>query len=165
MSQSGETRVVSVDYLFLDLETCDRCVGTDRVLKDAIAKAAPIIEDRGCRIVLKETQIENAAMAREYRFVSSPTIRVNGIDICQEVTEDDCGCCSDISGTDTLCRTFIYEGKTYHVPPVEMLVGAIVDNAFREPVPDTSEYVLPQNLDSFFKGKESMIPMVRLGCC
>jgi hypothetical protein len=74
--------------------------------------------------------METAAIAEQYQFLSSPTIRVNGRDICQSVVENSCGCCSEISGAKVDCRVFKFNGESYEVPPKEMLADAILYSVF-----------------------------------
>ena len=106
-------------------------------------------------------EISSKEMAEEFRFLSSPTIRVNGMDICESVAENSCGCCSDISGTDVECRVFQYDGEDYEVPPKEMLASSILSAVFA-PKEECCcvDYVLPENLDSFFEGKNN-----KNSCC
>ena len=59
------TRSLQIDFLYLDLDTCTRCRATDATLLEA----------------LERTQ------ARALGFVSSPTIRINGVDIAGELVE------------------------------------------------------------------------------
>ncbi|MFA6893846.1 MAG: DUF2703 domain-containing protein, partial [Synergistaceae bacterium] len=94
-------------------------------------------------------------MAEEFRFLSSPTIRVNGMDICESVAENSCGCCSDISGTDVECRVFEFEGEDYEVPPKEMLASSILSAVFA-PKEECccGNYSMPENIITFFDGKE-----------
>ena len=110
-----------VEYLYLDLQTCERCIGTDNVLDEAMLVLTPALELAGFTVEYKKIEIKTADMAIQHQFVSSPTIRVNGQDICKSVAENSCGCCSEISSTDVECRLFEYNGKTYEVPPKEML--------------------------------------------
>ncbi|WP_330686115.1 DUF2703 domain-containing protein [Caproiciproducens galactitolivorans] len=100
--------------------------------------------------------IEYNKIAERFRFLSSPTIRVNGQDICGFVKENRCGCCSEINGADVDCRVFEYNGESYEVPPNEMLAEAILKTIFGT----TSDcycgdYKLPDNLKTFYEGKAS----------
>lgn len=146
---------VLIEYLYLDLKTCDRCVGADKVLDEVLTVITPAFQMAGYYIELKKVEITTTQMAQEHRFLSSPTIRINGQDICGNVTENACGCCSDISGTDTNCRVFEYKGKTYEVPPHEMLARAVLSAVFGIPSEHSvcKEYTLPENLKAFFEGK------------
>lgn len=149
-------KILDIDYLYLDLKTCDRCVGTDHVLDEVMKILTPAFQLAGYDIKYKKTKIETEELARHYRFVSSPTIRVNGQDICQSVAENSCGCCSDISGTDVECRVFEYNGETYEIPPQEMLAEAILTTAIKGNDKNCScnDYELPENLRTFFEGKK-----------
>ena len=146
-----------VEYLYLDLQTCDRCIGTDNVLDEVMTVLTPALQLAGYDIEYRKIEIKTEELAREHQFLSSPTIRVNGNDVCQSVAENNCGCCSDISGTDVDCRIFEYEGEKYEVPPQEMLAKAVLKGVFGT-IQDgcgcgCGEYELPKNLKTFFDGK------------
>ena len=144
---------VKIDYLYLDLETCDRCIGTDEVLEEVIKEMTPTFSLAGYNIVYNKIKIENEAEAAKYYFVSSPTIRVNGFDICNDVIESDCGCCGEIAGAQVDCRTFEYEGQLFNVPPKAMLAEGILKKAFCSETKNYNSYKLSNNLQRFFKGK------------
>ncbi len=146
---------VTVEYLYLDLNTCERCIGTDDVLDKVMMELTPALKMAGFEVEYNKKEMTTADIAARNRFQSSPTIRVNGRDICQTVAENSCGCCSDISGTDVSCRVFEYKGKTYELPPEEMLAEAILSAVFGQKDSNCScgEYELPDNLKEFYKGK------------
>ena len=148
---------IIVEYLYLDLETCDRCIGTDNVLDEVMMTITPALKIAGFEVEYNKIEMKTAEIATQYKFLSSPTIRVNGQDICQSVAENSCGCCSDISGTDVSCRVFEYNEETYEVPPKEMLAEAILNAVFGQLETGCScaEYELPENLREFFEGKKS----------
>ncbi len=155
------SKKILVEYLYLDLKTCDRCIGTDVVLEEVLKEIGGALSCAGYGIELKKKEILSKEMAEELQFFSSPTIRVNGIDICESAAENSCGCCSDISGTDVECRVFEFEGEEYEVPPKEMLASSILRAVFAPKKESRSEeYVLPKNLGSFFDGKKNTNP-----CC
>jgi len=155
--ESASEKKIVVEYLYLDLQTCDRCIGTDSVLDEVMLTLTPALELAGFAVEYKNIAMETAKIAEQYQFLSSPTIRVNGHDICPSVAENSCGCCSDISGTDVDCRVFEYKGKTYEVPPKEMIAEAILQTVFSpaESGCSCSGYELPENLKNFFEGKET----------
>lgn len=154
---------VLVEYLYLDLKTCDRCVGTDNVLDEVIMVLTPALRLAGLEVEYKKVGMKTADLATRYQFLSSPTIRVNGLDICLSVKENSCGCCSELSGTDVDCRVFEYMGKDYEIPPKEMLAQAILQSVFGPSKNGCScgdEYRLPDNLRTFFQGKRN-----KSSCC
>lgn len=121
---------VLVEYLYLDLQTCDRCIGTDNVLDEVMMTLTPVLQLAGYEVDYNKIEMKTAELAERYHFLSSPTIRIDGKDLCTSVKENNCGCCSEISGTDVDCRIFEYHGETYEVPPKEMLAEAILRAVF-----------------------------------
>ncbi|SMC71353.1 DUF2703 domain-containing protein [Papillibacter cinnamivorans] len=162
-------KTVTVEYLYLDLHTCERCIGTDQVLDEVMTVLAPALRLAGFGVDYRKIGMETAGLAAEYRFLSSPTIRVNGRDICPDVRENPCRCCGEISGTDVNCRIFEYNGETYETPPKEMLARAILYAVFEKPENGCScdtDYALPENLRAFYEGKDGRPSRAcEDGCC
>ena len=159
---------VLVEYLYLDLKTCARCIGTDAVLDEVMVTLTPALELSGYAVEYHKVEMTTAETANKYQFLSSPTIRVNGRDICDSVLENDCGCCSDISGADVDCRVFEYQGKTSEVPPKAMLGEAILKGVFGVSSGcSCGSYQLPDNLKAFFAGKTGSSSSCSCGgdCC
>ena len=163
---ASEKKIV-VEYLYLDLHTCDRCIGTDNVLDEVMLTLTPSLQLAGYGVVYNKVEMEMAELAKKYQFLSSPTIRVNGLDICMSVKENSCGCCSEISGADVDCRVFEYNGETYEVPPKEMLAETILRTVFGPPESGCScgGYKLPENLETFFAGKTNTKCACGGNCC
>jgi hypothetical protein len=167
--EENREKEVRVLYLYLDLKSCSRCIGTDTVLDEVMELLGPVLQMAGYKVFYEKIEIETEEMGNSYKFVSSPTIRVNGRDICHTVLENSCDCCSDISGSDVNCRVFEYKGEKFEVPPKEMLAEAVLTKVFdqnqegcisSEDVCMHQKYEMPENLKEFFKGKKS-----RSGCC
>jgi NAD-dependent dihydropyrimidine dehydrogenase PreA subunit len=154
--ETSEKKIV-VEYLYLDLQTCDRCIGTDNVLDEVMMTLTPALQLAGYEVAYNKIEMETSKLAERYRFLSSPTIRVNGRDICMSVKENSCGCCSEISGTDVDCRVFEYNGEDYEVPPREMLAEAVLRAVFGQVEDECTcgGYELPDNLKDFFEGKKN----------
>lgn len=151
---SFSKKEIAVAYLYLDLQTCGRCIGTDAALDEVMAVLTPALKLAGFEITYNKIEMKTAELAERYEFLSSPTIRVNGRDICGPVKENGCGCCGEISGIEVDCRVFEYKGESYEVPPKEMLAEAILKAIFgpaggRSP----GGYKLPGNLKAFYQGK------------
>lgn len=157
---------VSIDYLYLDLTSCDRCIGTDQVLDEVVASVTPALELAGYTVNYQKIEMATAEIAARYQFLSSPTIRVNGRDIASSVSENHCGCCSAISDSDVDCRVFEYEGETYEVPPKQMLAEGILRAVFGEAFTADAKvhYTLPDNLRVFYQGKPSKSCECRGNC-
>jgi len=134
-----QNKKLEIDLLYLDLSICGRCQTTDKVLDEALDELREELKILK-QLTVNKIRIANDREAKEYDFVRSPTIRINGVDIenvlrgskseitdnyckdCSEVCDDSC---SDITGGGTNCRTFEYKGKTYNSPPKEMIKEAI----------------------------------------
>ncbi len=156
-SQIGERNKIVIDFLYLDLSICTRCQGTDEGLEEAIADVANVLQLTGVEVVVNKIHIDNKEKAIQYKFVSSPTIRVNGRDIQMEVKESLCESCGDLCGDEVDCRVWIYKGKEYDVPPKAMIIDAILREVYgdiKTPSDDgvnKEAYQLPENLRRFFE--------------
>jgi len=149
------SKLLNVEYLYLDLTTCRRCQATDATTKEALSILSGVFDTLGYQVHLDEVEIATRELAQQYRFLSSPTIRLNGIDIEQVVKESDCADCGSLSGGSTDCRVFTYDGKDYEQPPAAMIVDGILRALFSGRTPDETPYVLPENLERFFSGVET----------
>lgn len=150
-------KTVLIEYLYLDLQTCERCVGTDHELDEVIMALTPALALAGYTVEYRKIEITTREIAIQHRFLSSPTIRVNGRDICAFVAENDCGCCGEISGTQVDCRVFEYGSKTFEVPPKALLAEGILSIVFgnTNEIQPKNDYTLPDNLRSFYDGKQN----------
>lgn len=142
-----------IEYLYLDLQTCDRCIGTDTVLERTLDLLRPKLADAGYEVIYRKKEMSTAELACRYRFLSSPTIRLNGYDIFGAIKENNCGCCGKIAGTDIDCRVFEWAGKCYEVPPKKVMAEALLRAIGKTAPPDEGTYVLPDNLKRFYDGK------------
>jgi len=149
---SGMKQII-IDFLYLDLNTCERCIATDETLKKALDVLSGVFETLDYQVKINKVNITSIELAEEYRFVSSPTIRVNGVDICTELVESGCADCGDLCGDSVDCRVFVYEGKQYEQPPVPMIVDGILKAIYGWKPSETENYIMPDNLIRFFEGK------------
>ena len=156
-SETTSMRAVLIEFLYLDLKTCERCISTAQRLDEAIMTLTPAFALAGYSVEYRKIEMATRGIAIRHRFLSSPTIRVNGRDICPSVAENNCGCCGEISGTRVDCRIFEYNGETFEAPPEAMLAEGILSAVFgnnSESQPAT-DYELPENLMNFYAGKQS----------
>lgn len=151
-----------IDFLYLDLKTCERCMATDETLKQALHVLSGVFDTIGFEVKVNSVNITSRELAEEYRFISSPTIRVNGVDICSELVESNCADCGDLCGDSVDCRVFRYEGKEYEQPPVPMIVDGILKAIYGGLSQTEEPYTLPDNLERFFIGKSGCCDS---GCC
>jgi hypothetical protein len=168
----GARTGLRIEFLFLDLTTCTRCLGADRSLDRALEVVHEVLEATGVRVEVDKTLVESAEQARALRFVSSPTIRVDGHDIALELRESSCGSepCSDGCGDQIACRVWVHRGREYTEPPVAMIVDAILARVYgpSSGAPVAGNYELPDNLAHFFaasSGGACCSPSEQQSCC
>ena len=155
-----QTRQIDIEFLFLDLTTCTRCVGTGENLETALDKVAQVLDSANIGVNIHKVLIETADQAQAHHFVTSPTIRVNGRDIALDTRESLCDSCTELCGCEegTNCRVWLYQGQEYNEAPVGLIVEAVLQEAFRtqavvgEDVPLYDE--VPANLTNFFAAKD-----------
>ena len=156
---AAEPRKLDIDFLFLDLNTCTRCVGTNTNLEKALAAVAHVLNLIGVEQKLNKVLIDSAEKAQTHRFVTSPTIRVNGRDIALETKESRCDACTDLCGCNegTQCRVWSYRGEEYTEATEAMIVEAVLQEVFRLPqlasAAAAQNPAVPENLQKFFAGQ------------
>jgi hypothetical protein len=167
-----------IDFLYLDLETCTRCRGTDVNLEAALAEVGRILDAAGMGVSVRKTLVDSAEQARTLGFVSSPTIRVNGNDIALELRESNCGDCGEVCACDGAvdCRVWVWQGQEYTEAPPAMIVDAILREVYsgaERAVATGSVAAVPENLTRFFAGKARLVaedtsccpPTEQAACC
>ena len=123
---------LAIEFLFLDLTTCTRCLGADRSLESALEVVRDVLEATGVAVEVNKVLVESEEQARALRLVSSPTIRVDGDDVALELRESSCGseACTDGCGDQIACRVWVHRGREYTEPPVAMIVDAILGHVY-----------------------------------
>ncbi len=153
-------KALNVDLLVIDLSACKRCVPTGDQLRSAVNLLAPVAEALEIDLRYHEIVVQTPAEAKENALVTSPTIRLNGRDIAQDIRESVCESCGDLTENNTSvdCREWHYRGKVYFAAPLPMLVEAIMGAMLNidelplvVPAP-LSE--LPENLERYFNDKK-----------
>lgn len=148
-------RRLELDLLAVDLTTCDRCVGSERNIENALELIRGVLDATGDTVEVRKTVVASAEQARELRLLSSPTIRVNGRDIALDLKESPCGSgvCACAEGPID-CRVWTYEGRDYTEAPMGLIVDAVLGelygNAEHAASTPDHEYELPRHLASFF---------------
>ena len=157
---NSHLKQLSVELLFIDLETCGRCLGTEAALDAAVTATRPALGALGIGLELTKTLVESTAHAVELEFRSTPTIRIDGRDIAGALRESNCGDCGEVcGGEDTDCRVWRWGGKDHTAAPVGLLVEAILQAAV-SPARDAEPravYVVPENIEQFFATKQRRV--------
>jgi hypothetical protein len=174
------TRDLHIDFLYLDLDTCTRCRATDATLLEAIERTRPALDAASVTVSVAKTLVASEAQAHALGFVSSPTIRINDIDIAGELVESACDSCSETcacnGGVD--CRDWVWQGQRSQEPPLGLIVEAIMRHAGgTDPGSATSSPPgsggVPANLRQYFAAATAASPQAadccsveeQAGCC
>ena len=154
---SRERKRLLIEFMYIDLQVCVRCMGTDTVLEEAIAEVTNVLKAAGYEIEVRKILVTSEKQAEALNFISSPTIRINGQDIQLDAKESLCESCGDVAGEDIDCRVWSWEGKEYSQPPKAMLVDALLRHVYggRQPAAQAGR-AIPENLKRFFAAKRKM---------
>lgn len=163
----GEIRVLNIELVVIDLTVCARCVPTGDQVENAVRILAPVAEAMGIELNYQAIVVQTEAEAKKHALLSSPTIRLNGRDIAQDIRESVCESCGDLTDNNALvdCREWHYRGKVYSAAPLPLLLEAIMGamlNIDKEPqVTPAPLEDLPENLITYFANrKQTEIPIV-----
>jgi hypothetical protein len=159
-------RTVMIDFLFLDLSTCGRCLGTGANIETALSAVEGVLRATGAQVEVRRIHVRSVEQARELEFVSSPTIRVNGRDLAFELLESECEADVCNCGIGASCRVWRYDGQEHTEAPVGLIVDAVLAELYAEPTRAESpaaSYELPENLVRVFAAKDAGAPGG--GCC
>ena len=160
-SKTDTEKKVEIEFLYLDLDVCTRCKGTDANLETALRIADEVLQASGTDVSTRKVLVDSAETARKLRFLSSPTIRINGRDIALNFREtlcDSCGeACACAGGVE--CRVWVYEDKEYTKVPVPLIVNAILSEIYDSQSvarPASSRpFEVSKNLQHFFAAKKA----------
>lgn len=88
------------------------------VWKDTLSVLEETLEDVGLEPNLEVVQIRNEDEAKKHKFLGSPTILINNLDIDPQARK--------LSNfTVSSCRPYFWQGKSYDLPPKEMVLAAL----------------------------------------
>ena len=156
--EARAAKPVEIEFLYLDLDTCDVCRGSESNLDAALAEISTVLAAAGAAVELKKIHVTSYEQALALGFLSSPTIRVDGRDVALAVKENYCAKCSDLSGTETFCRVWDFRGDEYSTVPRPMVVEAVLKAVYggaesdRQAVPAAQIARSQENLKRFFDG-------------
>ena len=101
--------MITVDILYN--EACEHYLKTIQYIKNILA-------EEGIDAVVNEINVATEEQAKQFNFVGSPTIRINGEDIESEAEQRQ----GHIRG---MCRVYSYKGQMYVIPQKEFIRAAL----------------------------------------
>lgn len=125
-------RKVNLRIQLLYILDCPWCVKTKGLIKEGL-------EEIGAKAEVEEILIDSDEKAKKYNFVGSPTVRINGKDIQEEISKEQCLPCEELAESTEKttefvkqecgcgCRVYFYKGKQYPYPPKEMIKESILN--------------------------------------
>lgn len=158
-SKTGREKQIEIEFLYLDLDVCTRCKGTDANLETALRTVQEVVQASGTDVTTRKMLVDSEETARKLKFVSSPAIRINGRDIALEFRETPCDSCAEACACDggVDCRVWVYEGKEYTEAPVPLIVNALLSEIYDGQSADrpasSRPFELSENLKHFFEAK------------
>jgi hypothetical protein len=158
-SETDREKHVEIEFLYLDLDVCTRCRGTDSNLETALRIVQEVLQASRTDVSTRKVLVDSEETARKLKFLSSPTIRINGRDIALEFREAPCDSCAEACACDggVDCRVWVYGGKEYTEAPVPLIVNALLSEVYDSQSADRSAssrpFELSENLKHFFEAK------------
>ena len=119
---------LEIEFLFLDLTTCSRCLGADRSLASALTLVREVLEATGVEVEVTKVLVDSEPQARALRFVAR-----RRFGSMAKMSRWNCGrswcgteACADGCGEQIACRVWVHRGQEYTEPPVAMIIDAIL---------------------------------------
>jgi hypothetical protein len=122
--RSSTKLVIEWKHLDSDGETCDRCYDTGENLHAEIKRLQRKLEPRGIGIQLIETLLDETNVQESNEILMNGMLIEEIIDM--EVRDNYCASCSDLVGSDTFCRTIIFDGEEYDEIPAKAIRRAVM---------------------------------------
>lgn len=111
---------------------CLWCVKTKELIRKTL-------KELNLKAEVEEILIDTEEKAKKHNFVGSPTVKINGKDIQEEVEKARCLPCEELAKLTNKktpfvkeeccvagCRVYFYKGKQYPYPPKEMIKEAFL---------------------------------------
>jgi hypothetical protein len=110
-----------IEWKHLDAagETCDRCYDTGENLHAEIKRLQRKLDPQGITIQLIETKLDESNVKESNQILINGKLIEEIIDL--EVRENYCASCSDLVGSETNCRTIVFDGEEFDDIPAKAI--------------------------------------------
>lgn len=111
--------IIEWRHLDVDGETCNRCYDTGENLNREVRRLNKVLQTQGIEVEWTETKLDDT------QITESNILLFNGVPIEDilniKVLNNHCASCTDLCGTETYCRTIIFEGEEYEDIPAKAI--------------------------------------------
>jgi len=110
-----------IEWKHLDVagETCDRCYDTGENLNQEIKRLNRALQSRDISVELIDTKLEDTKIPESNAILFNGVPMEEIIDI--KIADNYCESCTSLLGTETYCRTVIFEGNEYEDVPAKAI--------------------------------------------
>lgn len=116
--------VIEWKHLYVAGETCDRCYDTGENLHAEIKRLQRKLESKGIVIQLIETKLDDSNVKESNQILMNGILIEDIIDL--KVQESYCDSCSDLVGSETFCRTIVFDREEYEEIPAKAIRLAVM---------------------------------------
>jgi hypothetical protein len=120
-NEQKEQDILVIEWKHLDAagETCDRCYDTGENLHAEIKRLQRKLDLQGITIQLIETKLDESNLKDSNQILMNGVLIEEIIDL--EVRENYCASCSDLVGSETYCRTIVFDGEEFDDIPAKAI--------------------------------------------
>lgn len=110
-----------IEWKHLDVagETCDRCYDTGENLTQEVKRLNRALQSRDISVELIETKLDDTKIPESNVILFNGVPMEKIIDI--KIANNYCESCTALLGTETYCRTVIFEGNEYEDVPAKAI--------------------------------------------
>jgi len=119
--EQSKKDLLLIEWKHLDAggETCDRCYDTGENLHAEIKRLQRKLEPKGIVIQLIEIKLDETNVKESNQILMNGVMIEDIIDL--KIMDNYCASCSDLVGSETYCRTIIFDGEEYDDIPAKAI--------------------------------------------
>ncbi|KJS84749.1 MAG: hypothetical protein JM58_10540 [Peptococcaceae bacterium BICA1-8] len=114
-------KTLRIEWKHLDVagDTCDRCYDTGENLYNEVKRLTRALQPQGIEVEFIETKLDDTQIPQSNVILFNGVALEDILDI--KVSNNYCSSCTDLLGTDTYCRTIMFEGNEYEDIPAKAI--------------------------------------------
>lgn len=111
--------IIEWKHLDIEGETCDRCYDTGENLANEVKRLNRALRLKGIEVSFTETKLTGKEITQSNALLFNGVPIEDILDI--EISQNFCSSCTALLGSDTYCRTVIFEGEEYEDIPAKAI--------------------------------------------